>query len=175
MAAGPLLIKHDTDLAQAVIIVFTPGGKPDFQFPPICTGDTKAGHYIEKDVIANDTMKIGLGSEARNLTIEATYVVDGDWTASDIFQAIRTLKANLYEGKQDEVRFATIDFYHISEGSGTYAYMSFDVKYEGPIMGSGADAWPMVTKATMVFKSWTQLTDKEEVDGLQADISPEWY
>ena len=170
-----LLTPHDTALAKAVSIIFSPGGRPDFQFPPICVSDSKAGHYLEADVVANDTLKIGLGSEARNLTIEATYVLDGDWKASDIYGAIRTLKANLYEGEQKKARIVTINFYHISEDSGTYAYMNFDIKYEGPIMGLGKDAWPMVTKATMAFKSWTQLINKEVVGGLKPVATKMWY
>ena len=176
MASGPLLIKHDTDIAQAVSIAFDPGGTPRFQFPPICVADSKAGHYIEADLVANDTAKWNLGSEARNLNIEATYVVDGgEWTAANIFKEIRTLKANLYLGKQGEARIVMINFYHISEANGTYAYMNFDIKYEGPLMGSGKDVWPMVTKATMSFKSWVQMEGKQNISGLKPIATKEWY
>jgi hypothetical protein len=179
MASGPLLIKHDTGLAQAVSIDFIPGGKPKFQFPPVCVADSKAGHYLEADVIAADTLKIALGSEARNLSIEATYIIDGDkdggWNAAKIYEEIRTLKANLYLGEQGKARLAKIDFYHISEANGTYAYMSFDIKYEGPIMGSGRDAWPMVTKATMAFKSWVKMVDKQNINEILPIVTKEWY
>jgi hypothetical protein len=71
----------------------------------------------------------------------------------------------------------TVNFYEISGGAGTYRMTEANVKYEGPIIGKGNDALPMISRITMELTFYSQLQGKQQIAGLVQDAASnrKWY
>ncbi|MDP1712443.1 MAG: hypothetical protein Q8K86_08300 [Candidatus Nanopelagicaceae bacterium] len=174
------MVSHDTNLATAARFTFHPGGfTPKFQFPPTCSSDVKEANFKTYNQMATEPGAMSWGQEARKLTVQTKYIVDGDWTPEKIAAEVRGMKgAYFYKGDETSVRYVQVTFYRISDQAGTYRMTSFAMEYEGPYIGKGDDAWPLVTNITLTLQFYSQLKGTQAVSApLTNDPStnPGWY
>src|SRR5882672_101550 len=112
------LIPFDQNLADnSVIIEFVaepdpisgfpsgPGGgsgKLTLQFPPKITSDSKSANWQEENKGSYEPLLIWLGSNARKITVELTYIVDGNQFTTDVIANItKVVKAYFYREIKD--------------------------------------------------------------------------
>lgn len=180
MAAGPLLVDHDYALAKKVKLEFNPGGQPRFQFPPVCISETKVADWMDMQAAgASERPAVNMGSQARKLTIEITYILDDEWDGLTIAEQIRTMKANYYLQANAMARFIKVTFYEISPAGGTYRMNSISVNYDGPLITQGDTTYPMVSKVTLDIQLYTQMganqDKKQDVKDLVPAPERPWY
>ena len=162
-------ILQDRGLANVVKLIFKPGITPEFQFPPVCVDDQKVFDWqVEAHTNATERFAIFMGGQGRKLTLEARYIIDGEWTIEKVVEQVRNIRTHFYDGARlGKMRWIEVQWHQISAGSGkegqslaTYRAISCQIKHDGPIMGYNNNAYPMVTIVTMEMVFTSQMRDK---------------
>ena len=163
------LTAHDKSLADSFIFRFAvlPGAAQNannlllFQFPPKITSDDRKGNWKEGELRGIEPVAAFNTSGPREITITATYVVDGsaDWS----FQKVKTqvLLARGYFARVRQLnatRNLVCKFKMWAIGGTeemTCRIVNVGVKYSDTIVGVGDNAFPLRTDLTLDVRMWT--------------------
>lgn len=189
------LIQFDQDLANAVSIEFVaqpdpisgfpsgPGGgsgRLDLQFPPKITSDSKSANWQEENKGSYEPLLIWLGSNARKVTIELTYIVDGNqFTTAAIANITKVVKAYFYREIQDNKNIPIVKmlmYNHMDPNSSAdFRLLDANISHGETIIQDGSGQFPLLTKITINAALVTQVRGKQEVPSLKNIPPPEWY
>lgn len=189
------LIPFDQTLANSVIIEFVadpnpisgfptgPGGGSGplkLQFPPKITGDSKSANWQEENKGSYEPLLVWLGSNPRKITIELTYIVDGNqFTTATIANITKTVKAYFYREIEDSENIPIVKlmvYNHMDTGAtADFRLMEANIAHGETIIDDGAGQFPLFTKITITAALVTQVVNKQEVPSLESVPPPQWY
>lgn len=177
-----LRTSSDTDALKNVVIEFNiPNGKGDFvrqdvklQFAPKVTSDNRRGNWDEREIWGVEPLAIYKGSSARNITLQLTYINDGDqWTCSTIREQVNLIRGYYMRaagaGVQGKAMVIRLKLWCIGgKDLMTFRMRSCDVKYSETMVTDSTPTliglynyFPLRTDITLDLASWTQ---KQEVE-----------
>lgn len=156
------------------------GGKLQLQFPPKITSDGKSANWQEENKGSYEPLLIWLGSNPRKVTIELTYIVDGNQFTTDVIANItKNIKAYFYREIQDNenIPIVRLQIYNHMDPNGQADFRLLDVGFShgDTIIQDGNGQFPLLTKVTINAALVTQVRNKQEVPELQNVPPPEWY
>jgi len=115
-----------------------------FQFPPRVMKDGKTASWDEIYQGTFEPFPVYKGSDARLITVQWEYIVDGDpWTVTRVMEEIRQAKAYFYISMaeaQDKFPIINLKLYEYSPSGGTWRGISVNVTPSGPLVGTGSGA-----------------------------------
>jgi hypothetical protein len=183
---------------KAVAILNLNGGPFQFQFPPRISTDSKSARWktLAANAGAYDDIVMWQGADSRSLTLEATYVIDGNqWTADRISKLAHAAKAYLYLSLAGRLKnpFAAPcviieSLYGAVQQRSSWRMESASIAYGEHIVGpfqSSPQFHPLTTKITFSLKSWVNLKMSDEAGkekdtvsdfkNIETDTSALWY
>ncbi len=200
--ARTLMTPHDRDLAEKAYLAFNEnnavfaGGevmtvtkqtRVDFQFPPKVLSDSRQGSWEEIEVWGVAPIAIYKASQPRIISLQITYILDGDWTYELIksnvqlirgyFQRVKDRDAIRNAGAEGDNRNLAIELKLWAIGGKkpmTFRTGKCDVKYSETLIGSGDDAWPLKTDITLDLATWTQ-EGNQALTILAPYLTTDWY
>lgn len=156
------------------------GGRLTLQFPPKITTDSKSANWQEENKGSYEPLLIWLGSNARKITIELTYIVDGNqFTTSVIADITKTVKAYFYREIQDNqnIPIVKLQIYNHMDPNSTADFRLLDasISHGETIIQDASGQFPLLTKITMTAALVTQVKNKQEIPSLEEVPPTEWY
>lgn len=186
-----LRTSSDTDALKKVTILFNvPNGKGDtfrqevkLQFAPKVVSDSRKGNWDEKDIFGGfEPLAIYRGSSGRNITLQITYINDGDkWNCSTIRQQVNLIRGYFMRAAgasmQGDALVVKLSLWCIGGNDlMTFRMRSCDVKYSETMVSDSTPTiiglysyYPLRTDITIDLSSWTKKTAVEQ----QARIAQE--
>jgi hypothetical protein len=200
--ARTLMTPHDRDLAEKAYMAFNedviPDAPPfvvlksrqtrvDFQFPPKVLSDSRKGSWEEIEAWGVAPIAIYKASQPRVISLQATYILDGDWTADIIKSNVQLIRgyfqrvkdragARNAEAEKDNRNLAIeLKLWAIGgEKPMTFRIGQCDVKYSETLIGSGNKAWPLKTEINLDLATWTQ-EGNQALTILAPYLTTDWY
>lgn len=189
------LIQFEQSLTQAVLIEFEAqpdpisswpsgnGGGPGrlkLQFPPRIVSDSKSANWQEENKGSYEPLLIWLGSNARKITLELTYIVDGNqFTTATIANITKTVKAYFYREIQDNQNIPIVKmvvYNHMDTGTkADFRLLDANITHGDTIIKDNAGTFPLLTKITINAALVTQIQSKQEIPSLENVPPPAWY
>lgn len=180
-----LLIPADSKLASAVVFEFPQNSKVEFQFPPKITGDNRRATWKENTYAGQvEPIMVHASSGPREVTMQITYIYDGNWDSNKIKTQVRLLRGyfqRVKDLKQQRNLAILLKLWSIGgESSMSFRMKSCDVKYSETMIfkGKAENAYPLRTDITCDLASWTKGTasvEDQPLEGLRQTLIPEWY
>jgi hypothetical protein len=146
----------------------------EFQFPPKVLSDSRRGTWDEQDVMGTEPIAIYGGSGPRNISMQITYLVDGDrqgsWNCTKITKQIRLMRGYFqriqdYKAAQRNL-VVKLKLWCIGGRTPmTFRLRSCDVKYGETMITNkmqrdssveSSTYFPLRTDVTLDLSSWTQ-------------------
>lgn len=178
------LTSHDSNLARDFGLRFENGGKLNFQFPPKVASDGRKGNWQEEELRGREPIAIFSTSGPREITLTATYIVDGSsgLGVDKIHQQIilaRGYFARVRELATTRNLVCHLKMWHIGgKNEMTCRITNVGVKYGDTLVGSGSEAFPLRTDLTLDLRMWTQGSCKDpvqKVQNLKNCETADWY
>lgn len=215
MPESTLLIPFDKELARSAYLEFNEGAEEkfsdgggrtivrprkdrvEFQFPPKVLSDNRKGTWDETDYRGVAPIAIYASSQPRNITLQLTYICDGEWTWDKIKKNITLIRGYFQRivdinGKQkgagDQRNFVIrLKLWAIGgDQPMTFRMRSCDVKYSETMIGDtgtntvssgrfsyASKAYPLRTDITIDLSSFTQ--ESNLIPQLEKTLTPDWY
>lgn len=181
---GALLTEHDTTLAQSFVLNFPLKGNLEFQFPPKITSDGRSGTWNEKPGMGTEPIAVFGTSGPREITLGATYIVDGSsgWNINRIHDQIRKARGYYAQIRKDGSTrnlVLHLKMWGIGGNEPVSARLTnIGVKYGDAIVGTGDDAFPLRTDLTLDIRIWTMGAPSDAVQYVKeldkSEVEP-WY
>ena len=156
----------------------------NFQFPPKVTADNRRGNWEEKEIWGIEPLAIYKGSTSRNITLQLTYICDGEWTCSKIKEQVTLIRGYFMRaagsGVHQDNLIVDLKLWCIGgDDYLTFRLRSVDVKYsetmvtERTAAGTGSKQifFPLRTDITLDLASWTSKTNANAFK--RADAAPQ--
>ena len=165
-------------------------GESPFQFPPKIKGDSKSGNWQEIDVKEWEPQIIFWGANARNISLEMTYVATGHtsndgvtWNTENISKIIKDLRGILYSSQEGaELPVWELSLYqHLpdSGGASTWRTISVSERPGDSLISIDGKVYAFRTDITLELQMVTQVDKKGEpqqrLDNLPLKPKPLWY
>jgi hypothetical protein len=154
------------------------GAKIPLQFPPKFMSDGKSANWKQVKATSYEPVIIYQGSNARAISIEITYINDGDkFKGSKIADIEKMIKAYFYRRQEDSVVNSPMieirRFYsavHPTSGElTTWRAKDVDIQHgDGIILAVDGSPYPLSSKVTLNLETYTQLGGR----GGDAAITP---
>lgn len=169
------------------------------QFPPRITSDTKSADWQEESIASYEPLAIFLGSSARKITIDLTYIVGAgtdrevtfrkngstttktasEFCASTVGLLCNQIKAYFYRSIQGlDIPVVRIRFYnHIGAESGpaVFRLMDVNITHGETIIKDETGVFPLLTKVTLNAALTTRIGDKVQSKNLTSFPFRDWY
>lgn len=150
-----------------------------FQFPPKITDDTKTANWQDDDKASFEPLVTWMGSGARRITIDITYVVTGgQWTTKTISEITRQFKAYFYRTIQSgkNVPIIKLKMYEHLPQEADFRLHDVGISYgETLIQDEAGSIFPLLTKIKLSASLITQVVNKQKVPNLKSTPPQEWY
>lgn len=162
-------------------------GKIPFQFPPRIVDDSKALRWEEHDQWTFEPVVIFKGSDARKITIEATYIVTGataggyKYSPANIAALVRNVKAYAYPASRNTVPIVKIKFYDQVGDGGTFRLTDISINHGETLITDSGSTFPLMTKVKVTAALITQIgspldaDDKQNIPELPDHPLIPWY
>lgn len=194
MANNILLTPHDRDISSSAFMQFVrftqdpnnnnaPKKSVDninFQFPPKVLSDSRRGNWTESQAAGNAPIASLQYSDPRVISLQITYILDGDWDKTEIKRNIQIMRGYFQQYVFDNVgRFesliVSLKLWSIGGNDPmTFRLKNVDVKYSETMIGIKDDAFPYRSDITLDLSTWTKETSGG-LEGLPATLPVEWY
>lgn len=190
----------DQDLVKAVSfeILVNPvsgfevggSGKIPFQFPPRIMEDTKSIRWEEENKRTYEPIAIFMGSDARKISIEATYIVTGGSVNNYKFDAFgvaaitKNIKAYGYPKSANTAPILRLNMYEQVEGGGaTFRITDISFSHGETLISTGGAisfTFPLLTKVKIGAALFTKIGSpsgdkKQDVPTLPQTPIAGWY
>lgn len=184
------LLPFDKTLNDAVEIVFveapeTASGLPlgetplPLQFPPRITSDSKSADWTETPKGSWEPQAVWKGANARKITLELTYIVDGgSFGTQEISLITKQCKGYFYRNIQGEnIPIMKLKIYnHVGqELPGDFRLLDVTVTHGDTIIDDGGGQFPLLTKISITGALTTQIGGIQKIDTLQNTPPIDWY
>lgn len=144
-----------------------------FQFAPKVNGDSRRGNWDERDVMGIEPVAIYKGSGPRTISLQITYIYDGDmWDSNSIRSQINLIRGYFIRaqglGVQEQKMVVLLKLWGIGgKDELSFRMRSVDVKYSetmikdikasGNVEGRNLSQYfPLRTDITIELASWTK-------------------
>lgn len=135
-----------------------------FQFPPRVLTDGKVTNWHSVDAKSYEPIKIFMGAESRRFTLSFEYVAtgSGDFTAFNIANILRGIKAYAYDeaGNKSKARVRVYNIIGETEPA-PCRIMSISISHGEEIVENNGGIFPLHTQVSIDLELSTQIADFE--------------
>lgn len=167
----------DSDALTGAYIAFSnpePNGdklRVKLQFAPKVTADNRRGNWDEREIRGVEPLAIYRGSSSRNITLQLTYINDGDqWNCSTIREQVNLIRGYFMRAAgpslQQDILIVYLRLWCIGgESIMTFRMRSCDVKYSETMVtdtnvnffqNGSYQYYPLRTDITIDLASWAK-------------------
>jgi hypothetical protein len=149
-----------------------------FQFPPRITDDSKIANWKEDEKATFEPLVTWMGSSARKISIEITYIVTGEeFTTKTIAEITRQFKAYFYRSIKSgsNVPIIKLRMYEHNPQETDFRLNDVSISYGETLIQDGAGIFPLLTKIKLGASLITQVNKKQQIPNLRNTPPKEWY